>query len=712
MMESWAGFKGETGNCAGSGFFQFCRKIEQSESGVGGEQEHKEGETNNGESSVDFSISTSQEISTSDYPGLAGSGGDLFVSPMVSILFVEVANIFIPANSCRASRSDSEEWALVGDSFSEDVQEQRSRAEDQLDAANSGDRVIGSLKSLEASTSSSQSASDGALKTQANSFQSAFQKTFETAYADGNLNAWNSHGVHSLFDIVMKRIPDLEARKDAAEALKRCWVNYNAATCPPVGTLQSGQSEGVIDKRIKILGDAIDGWYNTLRFYKDLNNEALKYPMDSRSMFSSDVVGNAGGVRNQLQQTAEDSISQSYQRPETPPDVNEAIENFRNQKENPAFSFRDLLKPAREKRNRITFTGGGQSFMYAATSSNSLKSALSTGSIKEDGGKGGAVLQAFLYAAANTVKIMAGGYKTSSKESSRERSVSGSQSYSFKLSDPEIGDYFDVEVFQDPVYNTPVFRTVAGVSRCPHELGTAPRELFSLELSDGLKRLQVFSNGEASVPFPLTINNQSPTKEDLGFFFYVDSASNNFIPDSTEGGDVVLYTDDGINSINSGSETAPLKYGKTSILVTAVKPPIEKRNMDEYNGIVIVGYSKCEWDLGYPALGLFNSPDTFGTDPLTWRTQRVDTSDSITIDFNFGQNQTLGQVRSKREEDPERESLRLDRQASSSGDSFLGADWKMCLVLVGQVAILSLVGVGVYLQLKPSRMDVKQFLER
>jgi len=106
--------------------------------------------------------------------------------------------------------------------------------------------------------------------------------------------------------------------------------------------------------------------------------------------------------------------------------------------------------------------------------------------------------------------------------------MESSQTISLTLSDPDLGDYFDVEPYQDPLYGTAVFRTVAGTSSCPADTGTAPRELFTIELGDGLKKQRIFSRGEEEVSFRLTVRNFSPTRDDLEAFIFVNPESNSF----------------------------------------------------------------------------------------------------------------------------------------------------------------------------------------
>jgi hypothetical protein len=49
-----------------------------------------------------------------------------------------------------------------------------------------------------------------------------------------------------------------------------------------------------------------------------------------------------------------------------------------------------------------------------------------------------------------------------------------SQTVGYTLADDDIKDVFTVDVLQDKVYGTPVFRTISGNSSCPYEQNTVP----------------------------------------------------------------------------------------------------------------------------------------------------------------------------------------------------------------------------------------------
>ena len=64
-------------------------------------------------------------------------------------------------------------------------------------------------------------------------------------------------------------------------------------------------------------------------------------------------------------------------------------------------------------------------------------------------------------------------------------------SVSFTLQDSDVGDMFDVAIFKDPVYGTPVFRTKSGRSKCPHETHTVSREKIGILFDGGFKKWDI-----------------------------------------------------------------------------------------------------------------------------------------------------------------------------------------------------------------------------
>lgn len=67
-----------------------------------------------------------------------------------------------------------------------------------------------------------------------------------------------------------------------------------------------------------------------------------------------------------------------------------------------------------------------------------------------------------------------------------------------------------VQIFEDPVYGTPVFKTLSGTSKCPWEVGTLAREAFSVVLTQS--SFPALPVGEEQ-PMRVTLINLSETQE-------------------------------------------------------------------------------------------------------------------------------------------------------------------------------------------------------
>ncbi len=80
----------------------------------------------------------------------------------------------------------------------------------------------------------------------------------------------------------------------------------------------------------------------------------------------------------------------------------------------------------------------------------------------------------------------------------------------YVLSDGDTGDFFSVDIGTDPLYSTPVFRTVSGRSSNPWESGTQQRDKPRVEINPP----QIFgADPDAGASFALTITNDSESAE-------------------------------------------------------------------------------------------------------------------------------------------------------------------------------------------------------
>ncbi|MBI3195314.1 MAG: T9SS type A sorting domain-containing protein [Ignavibacteriae bacterium] len=157
---------------------------------------------------------------------------------------------------------------------------------------------------------------------------------------------------------------------------------------------------------------------------------------------------------------------------------------------------------------------------------------------------------------------------------SKSTTVTTSQTVGYHLGDDDPGDNYTVDVKKDKVYGTPVFKAVAGATRCPWETGTTNRE----EVQGGIAPAFVVNvPPDELAMFVLTIGNTSPTGEAWPYKLKALTETN---PDNAA---ITLFGDilppDGIHinvpagevvSINIGIARGPdaYEYPNISMLLT------------------------------------------------------------------------------------------------------------------------------------------------
>ncbi len=102
---------------------------------------------------------------------------------------------------------------------------------------------------------------------------------------------------------------------------------------------------------------------------------------------------------------------------------------------------------------------------------------------------------------------------------------SGELTVGYNLSDDDVGDFFSVDIFQDPFYKTPVFKLKSGRSSCPWEPGTQPRDSIVVAV-EPRNQIEVPADGMAE--FTITLTNESPSGELREYAIVPVTASNPF----------------------------------------------------------------------------------------------------------------------------------------------------------------------------------------
>jgi len=176
--------------------------------------------------------------------------------------------------------------------------------------------------------------------------------------------------------------------------------------------------------------------------------------------------------------------------------------------------------------NRIFFAGGGTEFrLKAKTATETLEGYTDYYDMEDLIGLkftnemtiGSAIIKT---EAKNQVRVEA--HKTTGTQESQ----ASANTVEFTLSDPNVGDRFDVELYYDEEYGTPYFKTIAGRSSCPVEEGTVQRMKVKMDVQG----LRTFENIPEDEPFilPVDITNESPTDETgVNYFILTYDQSSN-----------------------------------------------------------------------------------------------------------------------------------------------------------------------------------------
>ncbi|GEO04203.1 hypothetical protein AAE02nite_18670 [Adhaeribacter aerolatus] len=110
-----------------------------------------------------------------------------------------------------------------------------------------------------------------------------------------------------------------------------------------------------------------------------------------------------------------------------------------------------------------------------------------------------------------------------SSQTTTNTSIAKSTTIGYHLDDDDIGDFFSVDIYNDPRYNTPLFKLNAGTSSCPNEPGTQTRDKPQIDLN----RYTV-SNVPANEPavFVANIANVNESEEGREYAVRVIPATN------------------------------------------------------------------------------------------------------------------------------------------------------------------------------------------
>jgi hypothetical protein len=163
-----------------------------------------------------------------------------------------------------------------------------------------------------------------------------------------------------------------------------------------------------------------------------------------------------------------------------------------------------------------------------------------------------------------------------------ENSKSKATTTGYVLADDDPGDAFSVDILNDPVFGTPVFKIKSGQSSCPWEKGTASRDKPLLEPVAGYPLEAINIPSKEAAVFRFNLGNNSQTYETRSYNL---SASNEDNPH----GAVIKLNGAVLNSDASYSVESQKSVEAT---ITVERGPVEYI----YEDLVIGFSSGCETD--------------------------------------------------------------------------------------------------------------------
>eukprot|EP00730_Choanoeca_flexa_P006247 TRINITY_DN12116_c0_g4_i1.p1 TRINITY_DN12116_c0_g4~~TRINITY_DN12116_c0_g4_i1.p1 ORF type:complete len:1227 (+),score=233.93 TRINITY_DN12116_c0_g4_i1:332-3682(+) len=132
-------------------------------------------------------------------------------------------------------------------------------------------------------------------------------------------------------------------------------------------------------------------------------------------------------------------------------------------------------------RSALSFYGGGSTYRYQQFSEDTESQ--SSGHIEWDSSAAGAGLDTSNRAFKGFSIVAEGGVERLDRSRQIVANTSTTRSTnSFVLSDKDAGDKFVIKLARDPLFDTIVFSTIAGISKCNHEINTVAREQPSIVL--------------------------------------------------------------------------------------------------------------------------------------------------------------------------------------------------------------------------------------
>ena len=226
----------------------------------------------------------------------------------------------------------------------------------------------------------------------------------------------------------------------------------------------------------------------------------------------------------------------------------------------------------------VSFTGGGSSWKYDRVYSNKTSMTAKAGKTQAIEGWAHKSIYMKLFSYKNEFKLDKNKKMSDYKEENGVKAgTSKSTTQSIYFGDKDLGDNFAVEIYEDPYYDTFVYRTIAGRSKCPHEANTVQRESTRL-LMTSQPLASVLP--DAPAVYELTVTNDAETKEKGDYEIFTSLANN---PDGLK-----LMVNG--NALTETIKISKMPFGATKFTIEVLRGPKKYA----YDPVTIGVRSQCD----------------------------------------------------------------------------------------------------------------------
>lgn len=159
----------------------------------------------------------------------------------------------------------------------------------------------------------------------------------------------------------------------------------------------------------------------------------------------------------------------------------------------------------------------------------------------------------------------------------------------YTLADDDLGDNFTVNIYEDRVFGTPVFKLISGESSCPWEEGTLAREGVQILVDNAKESSKVNVSTDEAALYTLYLGNTSQSEETNMYMVDV-------VNDSNPLGAVLSINGNVLGATSGGNGLTYIIDPNTATTATLALERGSDPNVFVYDSIKVVFQSLCDGD--------------------------------------------------------------------------------------------------------------------